>query len=232
MKYPDFRYERAVWQKGYEYIAGIDEVGRGAFAGPVVAGCVVFKKHFKFKKDRNNNLIPTINDSKKLSPARREIADNWIKQNVAAWGIGKTSAAEIDRLGIVKATNKAIREAVKDANQRKHLRIQYLLIDAFYIPYIRGIRMPLKRYRKRLKGKKGVGKSQQTAIVKGDQKCFSIACASIIAKVYRDKLMTDLGKEMKYEKYEWDKNKGYGTPYHRRAIKRYGSNPLHRKSFL
>jgi len=232
MKYPNFRYEKAVWHEGYSIVAGIDEVGRGAIAGPVVAGCVVFKKNFMPIKGRNIKMMPVINDSKKLTPARRVIADVWIKQNALMWGIGKAEASEIDRLGIVKATNKAIREAINNAIQRKNIRIQYLLIDAFYIPYIRGIRMPLKRYRKRKINENEISNSQQKAIVKGDQKSFSIACASIIAKVYRDRLMTLFAKKKKYQKYAWDKNKGYGTLHHRRMLKRYGRSLLHRKSFL
>jgi ribonuclease HII len=231
MKHPGLRYEKAVWKKGYRFVAGIDEVGRGAVAGPVVAGCVVFKRNFRLIKGRNSDVIPKIDDSKKLTSGKREIADAWIRQNAVTWGIGKVTASEIDKSGIVKATNKAIREAVKNANNRQHIRIQYLLIDAFYIPYIRGIRMPLKRYRKRLKGK-NIGNSQQTAIIKGDQKCFSIACASIIAKVYRDRLMITLSKNMEYNKYAWDKNKGYGTPRHIKILKRYGKSSLHRSSFL
>jgi len=230
MKYPNFRYEGAVWRKGYKIVAGVDEVGRGALAGPVVAGCVVFKKHFKPLKDGNTGELPIINDSKKLSPRKREIADVWIKQNALTWGIGRTEASGIDRIGIVRATNRAIREAIKNANYRKDIKVQYLLLDAFYIPYIKGMRMPLKRHRKR-GNQNDIGNSQQTAIVKGDQVSFSIAAASIIAKVYRDRLMTRLAERNIYRKYAWDKNKGYGTLYHRRMLKRYGKSPLHRKTF-
>lgn len=237
MKFPNFYFEKSVWKNGYEFVAGIDEVGRGAFAGPVVAGCVVFEKQTVTKikeliKDQELNKIK-INDSKKLSAKQRENADVWIKVNALAWGIGEATAREIDRLGIVKATNRAMRRAIGNANQRLHKKIQYLLIDAFYLPYIKGIRMPVKSQRRRGKGSvlQNSSSGSQKAIVKGDEKSFSIACSSIIAKVYRDKLMTKLGKRKKYQKYGWDKNKGYGTKYHREVINKFGEAYYHRKSF-
>lgn len=249
---PNFLFEKKIWQKGYKFIAGIDEVGRGALAGPVVAGCVVFGKAIKekikklrkeemkngrSKKLKNNltikkfdNLI--IDDSKRLTSKQREVANRWIRENALTWGIGEASASEIDRIGIVKATSKAMRKAIGNANQRLHNRIQYLLVDAFYIPYIRGIRMPSKNKRKdKMTEIKKNGSGQQKAIIKGDQKSFSIASASIIAKVYRDNLMIALSKKKQYKKYVWEKNKGYGTSEHRKAIDRYGAAHLHRRSF-
>lgn len=228
MLYPNFHYEKMIWKKDFKFIAGIDEVGRGAFAGPVVAGCVVYRKNIRLKKNGVR-----IDDSKRLSPCKRVEADVWIKENCLTWGIGEVSAHEIDRLGIVKATRKAMRKAIGKANQRLHCRIQYLLIDAFYLPYTRGIKMPAKSYRC---GKEDIELSssngRQKAIVKGDQKSFSIASASIIAKVYRDNLMVGLGGKKKYKKYEWPVNKGYGTEKHRRKILMYGVTFYHRKSFI
>lgn len=228
MSYPNFHYEKMVWEKDFKFIAGIDEVGRGAFAGPVVAGCVVYKKNERLKE---NNV--KIDDSKRLSAGKRFEADTWIKENCLTWGIGEVSAHEIDRLGIVKATRKAMRKAIGNANQRLHSRIQYLLIDAFYLPYTRGIKMPAKSYRSNKKYIELSGSNgRQKAIVKGDQKSFSIASASIIAKVYRDNLMTKLGIRKKYKKYEWSENKGYGTEKHRVNILKYGLTLYHRKSFI
>jgi ribonuclease HII len=143
------------------------------------------------------------------------------------------SAHEIDRTGIVKATRKAMRKAIGNANQRLHDRIQYLLIDAFYLPYTRGIKMPAKSYRRNKKYTELSGSNgRQKAIIKGDRKSFSIASASIIAKVYRDNLMIKLGKRKKYIKYGWEENKGYGTKKHVLSIEKYGSNYLHRKTFI
>jgi len=203
MTLPDFFFESKAHKKGYSVVAGVDEVGRGSFAGPVVAGAVVFK----------DEVLPriVINDSKKLSPKKRELSSFWIKRNALAYGIGKASVGEINKFGIKKATETAFRRAIKNCNKR----IDYLLIDAFYIPYVRGLR-----------------RKNQMPIIKGDAKSLSIAAASIVAKVYRDKLMTNLSKKPKYRKYHWDINKGYGTKIHREAIKKYGLTKLHREKFV
>ena len=111
---PDFSFEKALWKKNYKAVAGVDEVGRGSFAGPVVAGCVVFHSIF------NEALV--INDSKKLTSIQREKADKWIKENALCWGIGEASVTEINRLGIVKATEKAFRRAIANCT----LSINYL----------------------------------------------------------------------------------------------------------
>ncbi len=230
MTYPDFDYEQGCWEKGIKYVAGADEVGRGSFAGPVVASAVVFTPNYDLRI-RNNEL--KINDSKKLTLKQREIADSWIRQNALAFGIGKAGVAQINKLGIKKATEIAYRIAVKEANKvlsKKDIRysildvsdkmfqdrisnIEYLLVDAFYIP-----RVP------------GIPKAQQKAIIKGDSISFSIAAASIIAKVYRDNLMAKLSQ--RYKRYSWHKNKGYGTLEHRNAILKYGISTIHRTQFV
>ncbi|HWA51603.1 MAG TPA: ribonuclease HII [Patescibacteria group bacterium] len=199
---PDFSYENKLWKKGINVIAGLDEVGRGSLAGPVVTAFVSFNKNTKM------NIL--INDSKKMSAKNRELANNWIKRNAINYGIGKASVAEINRHGIVKATNMAFRRALKNS----HTKVDYLLIDAFYIPNIRGLR-----------------RTKQLPIIKGDSKSYSIAAASIIAKVYRDELMTKLSQNKKYSSYCWHKNKGYGTKEHRDAIAKYGLTNYHRKLF-
>lgn len=228
-KLPDHKYEKLAFKKGCKVVAGMDEVGRGSFAGPVVTGCVVFSgvlplgspKAFPPANKLGASLpagtpasrhpLIVINDSKKLSPKQREIADDWIRSNAVAFGIGKSSVAEINRVGIKKATEMAFRRAIKNCDKK----IDYLLIDAFYIPYTKGLR-----------------RKNQMPIVKGDTKSISIAAASIIAKVYRDKLMTKLNQNPKYKMYGWDKNKGYGTLCHRNAIKKYGTTKFHRKDFV
>lgn len=223
MKLPSFSFERKLWESDYKVVAGIDEVGRGSFAGPVVAGCVVFSPVTGHRSPVTNEVI--INDSKKLTLLQRDNADKWIRQNALAWGIGQASVAEINKLGIVKATEKAFRRAIEAANTKLEDRrfqtsnishhISFLLVDAFYIPYVTGLR-----------------RRNQRAIIKGDTKSISIAAASIVAKVYRDKVMTSLSKKSKFKKYGWEQNKGYGTTKHRQAIKRHGITRLHRRQFV
>ncbi len=211
MSLPDFAYEKKLWKKGFSAIGGIDEVGRGSFAGPVVAGCVVFSKKVGM------NFLDEgvkINDSKKLTETAREKADMWIRKNALTWGIGEASVATINRIGIVKATEIAFRKAIKSAN-KKGSNIDFLIIDAFYIPYVKGLK-----------------RKNQKAIIKGDTKSVSIAAASIIAKVYRDKLMVKLSRNRKYKKYGWETNKGYGTKDHRDAIKHQGITKFHRVKFV
>ncbi len=206
---PDFSFEKKYWKGRFRVVAGTDEVGRGAYAGPVVAACVVFFKDLKIDEDI------VINDSKKLKPRQRKIAALWIKKNSLAYGIGKASVTEINKFGIKKATEKAFRQAISNCNSSTSLRIDYLLIDAFYLPYIKGL--PIGR---------------QKAIIKGDAKSLSIAAASIIAKVYRDKIMLKHSKNPKYKKYGWGRNKGYGTREHQNAIRDFGTTNLHRTLFV
>lgn len=221
-------YEQELWSSGYEFVAGIDEVGRGCFAGPVCAGTVVFPRNSIFEFSISNE-IPIINDSKKLNKKQREAADIWIKENSLAWGIGEASVATINKLGIKKATEVAFRKAVIQVNMRlrvgnvssienegeetTHPVLDFVLIDAFYIPYIKGLR-----------------RSHQKAIIKGDNKSISIAAASIIAKVHRDSLMAKLSQN--HKEYLWDINKGYGTKDHREAILKFGTTRHHRKDFV
>ncbi|MEK7112272.1 MAG: ribonuclease HII [Patescibacteria group bacterium] len=221
---PNFFFEKRLWKKGLSIIAGVDEVGRGCFAGPIVAGCAIFSK---------STIIPeniAIDDSKKLSPRQRERGSTWVKENALTWGIGEVQTSTINRLGMAKATKMAFRKAVSDARKRLGKSIDYLLIDAFFIPYIR--QLPIRRKKdgkgRYLKNPKG----RQRAIINGDEKSLSIAAASIIAKVYRDKLMLKLSKKVKFKKYGWGRNKGYGTKEHQLAIKAYGITRYHRKVFV
>lgn len=198
---PNFSEEERLWEKGFKYVAGADEVGRGAFAGPVVAAAVVFSP--------NTRIKVKINDSKKLTPTQRENADKWIRENALACGVGECPTSKINKLGIVKATRIAFRRAIKKLNNKA----DYLLVDAFYLPYTRGLK-----------------RKNQKAIIKGDTKSVSIAAASIIAKVYRDSLMRGLSK--KHKKYGWEANAGYGTKKHTDAIRKYGITSYHRKEFV
>ncbi|HEX6976844.1 MAG TPA: ribonuclease HII [Patescibacteria group bacterium] len=209
MVLPDFKYEKSLWKKGYRVVAGCDEVGRGCFAGPVVSSCVVFQKDL---------IIPSdilINDSKKLKPNQREKASIWIKKNCLTWGIGEASVSVINKLGIVPSTYMAFRKAIISANKKINSPIDYLLIDAFYLPYIKGLK-----------------RKNQMPLIKGDAKSISIAASSIIAKVHRDKIMLTLSKNPKYQNYGWGRNKGYGTREHQNAIKEFGTTNLHRSLFV
>ncbi len=225
MQEPNFSYEEKYSSLGYNLVIGVDEVGRGAFAGPVVAGAVVLKVESAKLKVQSLG----IDDSKKLSPHKREKLVPCIRKYFYC-GIGQASVAEINRLGIVKATEKAMRRAINqlialnpkskipsskqipNPNFQNPKQTTFILVDAFYVKYV-----------------SGVGLKNQKAIIHGDAISISIAAASIIAKVYRDNLMEKLAR--KYPKYHWGKNKGYGTEVHRNMIRKYGLTKLHRIQF-
>lgn len=232
---PNLTFEKKLWDKGYSLVAGLDEVGRGAFAGPVVASAVVFPSINNLQFAISNEDIK-IDDSKKLTDRQRRITATWIMENCLTWGIGEVSVAEINRLGMGKATASAFRRSVANTNIRGYLRIEYLLVDAYFIPYIRGLpvgarsrAISIKDNNNRTKMKTGL---TQKAIVNGDEKSLSIAAASIIAKVYRDDLMIKKSKNQKHQAYKWEKNKGYGTKKHREAIRKFGATRFHRKQFV
>ncbi|MBI3070043.1 MAG: ribonuclease HII [Candidatus Levybacteria bacterium] len=201
---PTLKEEKKLWKNGYRYVVGIDEVGRGAFAGPVVAAAVVFSRNFRPPDD--------INDSKLVKPRRREFLAQVIKKEARCFSIAEIATVKINKYGIGKATQMCFRKAVR----LLPIKPDYVLIDAFY-------RNASSAYIKHMNRK------NQKPIKKGDQKSISIAAASIIAKVYRDSLMKRLHK--KYPQYRLAKNKGYGTKEHREAIKKYGLSRIHRKSF-
>lgn len=198
MTLPTLNYEKIHWNQGFNFVCGVDEVGRGCFAGPVVTGAVVLSKDYV--------LHPKIADSKLLKPTIREELDVHIRANALAWAIGQASVEEINQIGIGKATQVAFLRAVQAIS---NCNPDFILIDAFYID--------------------GLDKAIQMPIKKGDRDCASIAAASIIAKVYRDKLMTDLDSE--YPDYGFARHKGYGTKEHQKAIKEKGLSSLHRTSF-
>ncbi len=201
---PHLRFEKKLWQLGLKYLAGIDEVGRGALAGPIVVAAVIFPKTVNLIKSN----LSEVKDSKLLSAKIRKKLAPLIKKASLGWSFGSASPREIERHGIVKATYLAMRRAVRSLTLA-----DFLLIDAFHIPRLTGF--PRKK---------------QLAISMGDQRCFSIAAASILAKVHRDKLMTRLSH--RYPLYRFAQHKGYGTLLHRRMLKQYGPVPIHRKTFL
>lgn len=190
MKIYEYRYE------GYEFLCGIDEVGRGPLAGPVVAGAVILPK----KCD-----ILYLNDSKQLSEKKREELYEVIMERAVSTGIGIIGPERIDEINILQATYEAMRQAV---NQLKVIP-DILLNDAVIIP-----QLPMK----------------QVPIIKGDAKSISIAAASIIAKVTRDRLMVRYHEVM--PEYGFASNKGYGAASHIEVIRRLGPSPIHRRSFI
>jgi len=188
-----FSYEKQFWQKG-ELVAGVDEVGRGPLAGPVVTAAVII--------DHNFDLLE-VNDSKKLSPEKRLQLYPKILSEAVSVGIGVKSAAVIDQINIYEADRQAMAQAVKALD----VKPDALLVDAMNVP----IDIP------------------QIELIKGDTKSNSIAAASIVAKVFRDKLMDDYDKI--YPQYGFPRNAGYGTKEHVEALKKYGPTLIHRKTF-
>jgi ribonuclease HII len=200
--------ERELFNKGIRHIAGVDEVGRGPLAGPMVIGAVILD----IVKILNRNydvsfekLYEKINDSKKVTEKNRIELAKFIKENCLAFSIIEISHTELDLTGISKSTQKAFFESIKNLK----VLPQHIFTDAFPI--------------------KSISKEKQTNIIKGDSRSISIAAASIIAKVYRDDLMTKYAE--RYPEYGFEKHKGYGTKLHKEAIYKYGPCEIHRKSF-
>lgn len=210
---PDFNEEKKLWKNNFEYVVGIDEVGRGAFAGPVVVGAVTFPKeiiNFNIKNlnDEIHTLFTSINDSKLLSSSTREKLNILIKKYSVAFSIVSIGVPIINKIGIGKATFLAMTKSLEKIKEKLGNNT-YALIDGFCIP--------------------GLEKKWQKAIIKGDQKSISIAAASIIAKVFRDDLMKNLDKD--YPVYGFYNNKGYGTSIHQKALFNHGLSKVHRTSF-
>jgi len=203
MKYPNFREEKKLWREGYKIVIGLDEVGRGALCGSVVACAITVFGNPNFKIQS-----PKIKDSKKLTPKKREEIYEILKENPnIGWGIGRVSEKVIDRINILEATKLAMKRAVRNL-ERKCSCSDFLIIDGNF-----GINLDIP----------------QKSIIKGDEKVFSCAVASVIAKVTRDRMMIRYHK--KYPRYGFDKHKGYPTKFHRQIIKKYGFCKIHRRSF-
>lgn len=202
MSLPDFSYENCLWKEGYAVI-GIDEVGRGAFAGSVGVGAVMFPQNLK-PKDKKYLLSLGINDSKKLSPKKRSELSYVLKQ-LCTYELAFIDVLTINKIGIGKATTLGMQKVAEKIS--KNTLNPYLLIDAFKIP----------------------GFDNQQGIIRGDCLSISIAAASIIAKVERDALM--VGLSLQYKKYGFERNKGYGTKFHRDNIYKFGLSNQHRTVF-
>ena len=198
---PHISFESDLWDEGLLHIAGLDEAGRGALAGPVAVGAVILPND----KTILSSTLAGARDSKQLTPQQRSSLAKPIMETAVAWAVGFATPLEIDMQGIVRATRLAALRALHQFT----ITPQYLLTD---------FRLELPQIN-----------IPQTSIIKGDAHCLSIACASILAKTERDSLMGEL--DLQYPGYGLGKHKGYGTQAHRSALKRLGSSDIHRKTF-
>ena len=197
---PTLEFETALWNQGFLLVAGIDEAGRGAWAGPVSAGAAILPA--------DPGILETLSgvrDSKLMTPAEREAMFDIIKSTAKAWAVGEADAEEIDRIGILNATKMAMKRAISGLGlEPDHLLIDYVRLHDITTP--------------------------QTGIKHGDMLSLSIACASVLAKVTRDRFMRTTAAE-RYPQYHFEQHKGYGTKLHQEALAEYGPCPIHRRSF-
>ena len=196
----DLNEEKKLFSQGYKLIGALDEAGRGPLAGPVVAACVIFNANISI----NNDLIK-VNDSKKLSEQTREDLFELIKKNFIEVGVGISDHKTIDRINILQATFLAMKKAISSVKSRPDL----IIVDG-------SAKLPNFS-------------TPQLPYVKGDEKIFAIAAASIIAKVTRDRIMREMDKL--YPDYGFSQHKGYGTKFHLEKLKQFGPCAIHRLSF-
>ncbi|MBI2414456.1 ribonuclease HII [candidate division WWE3 bacterium] len=223
------KFESELWEKGYQYIAGLDEAGRGPLAGPIIISAVILDKDhfisllkqtnpntntFKIESNQTNNdisyaeMLKTysfIDDSKKLTKKRRELLESFIKLNSICYSIVEIPCQEIDTFGIAKANSVGFYRAIKNLTTTP----EHILTDHFLVP--------------------NIAVDRQTNVTRGDSLSVTIAAASILAKTYRDEIMTKYHET--YPEYGFDKHKGYGTKLHMKMIEKYGPCEIHRKSF-
>jgi ribonuclease HII len=193
---PTLRRERALWAAGWRIVAGVDEVGRGPLAGPVVAAAVVLRP--------DGPRLRGVRDSKIMTAAARQAAAVRIRRQALAWALGAASVREIDRHNILRASVRAMRRALA----RLGVTPDHVLLDGYPLPDLGCV---------------------HDGIVDGDARCLSIAAASVLAKVARDRIMTALAR--RYPGFAWEENKGYATPDHLAALTVIGPTPHHRLSF-
>ena len=199
---PTFSFEASLWNHGIDFVAGVDEVGRGPLAGPVAAGAVILPS--RIRAAGRYRWLARIRDSKQLAAGAREELSHFIWEHSLAAGVGFVPVPQLDHIGIAEASRQAMLAAIGALSERP----QHLLIDAFRLP---ACALP------------------QTPIIRGDALARSIACASIIAKVARDRFMHQ--QEVLYPGYGFHTNKGYATSEHMDALHRIGPCALHRRSF-
>lgn len=196
---PDLRYEAPFWKADQTLICGIDEAGRGALAGAVFAAAIILPA--------DKRMLPALSgvrDSKQMTPRQRETWEGKIKEAALSWGVGKSTCQEVDTLGILPATRLAMQRAV----EALHIQPVHLLIDAVILRYV---------------------DIPQTALIKGDVYCLSIACASVLAKTARDHEMVAF--DALYPHYGFARHKGYATLQHRTALQKHGACLIHRRSY-
>jgi ribonuclease HII len=186
---PTFDEERKLWEKGFKYVIGVDEVGRGCFAGPIVAAAVVFKVNM------DEQRLGGVNDSKQVKFLDRRRLSKTIIKECEQWAIRAVPVSVINKVGIGQANKIAFRKVIAEVMRKLETNKAFVLVDGFHIKFV-----------------KGVGLKNEKAIIKGDQTSFSIAAASVIAKDHRDKIMLCYSKI--YKEYGFGRNKGYGTKEH------------------
>lgn len=207
MRLPYKTLEKNLFNQGYKKIIAVDEVGMGSLAGPVVVCAVQFNKRFFRKRHKN---LHWLRDSKLLAPHQREIfVQELFKTKNLKFKIGYCFPKTIDRINIYQAARLAMRRAIKKLEVRSKKSKVMVLVDGKN--QVKGLQL------------------NQLPIVKGDRKIFSIACASLLAKVFRDKMMIRYSK--KFPRYGFEKHKGYGTKFHRVMLLKHGRSPIHRFSF-
>ena len=199
---PDFSIEIALNEQGYQAVCGVDEAGRGPLCGSVVAAACILPHDVD---------LPNLNDSKKLTPKKRDVLFDLIQEKAIAWGIAEATVEEIDELNILEATLLAMRRAIESLHtpEGELIVADYALIDG-------NIDRDFPIHAK--------------AVVKGDATSMSIAAASILAKVTRDRMCLEM--DAAYPQYGIAKHKGYGTKLHMDALRKYGASPIHRKKFI
>lgn len=198
---PNILLEKSLWKKRYLNVVGVDEVGRGPWAGPVIAGAVVIHSE--------KQVVKSVRDSKKMTKIQREKAFVEIIKKSSAFGIGVVSEKVVDAIGIQKAVKKAMIMALKDLKLKFKIDISYILVDGSKT-------MPIR-------------KNNIQRIKRGGLYHYSISAASVLAKVTRDRIMEKMAN--KYPEYGFKKHVGYGTKLHLEALEKYGACPIHRKSF-
>jgi ribonuclease HII len=206
MRFPTFKFETEKFQQGFDLVAGCDEVGIAPLAGPVVACAVILNKDCVSGRRTKSKWWYRVRDSKTVNEKERGVLVDFIKDNCASYALGVVPHETIDKINIYQATMLAMRKALEGLSAQP----QFLFIDG----------------RHKIKNLDGIN---QEAIVDGDAKILSISAASIIAKVYRDNLMSEL--HVKYPQYNFHLNKGYPTKFHREALVKHGACPVHRRSF-
>lgn len=202
----NLHFEREFFQAHRGHIFGIDEVGRGPWAGPIVVGAVCLP----LQDNQLSKKLKGVRDSKDMTALQRKSLVTTIKDIALAWGIGQASAEEISEMGIMEANKLATERALNEA----HMRFPGVSVDWLFLDYLAWANEHHTR---------------QLTIIGGDKKSLSIASASIIAKVERDDYMTSIGEE--FPQYGFEHHKGYGTQAHRRALEIYGITPLHRTNY-